>query len=196
MLRSGEVSAKQYKYTGMERDEESGFNYHQARYYVPWLTRWTSPDPAGITDGPNSYGYVNNNPSRLIDPMGREGNDPQDLLTHIYRQGGFEQGQSTPQTSAAGQAVWGQRAHQQTESVHRDLVIAGFKDADRILMAPAINKNTGVLTKVGGNPIRGHDNPDALVFPKGQVPQSGSVVSPGQGEVSADFKHGKGSITP
>ena len=36
-----EVSLKRYRYTGKERDEESGFNYQRARYYAPWLGRWT-----------------------------------------------------------------------------------------------------------------------------------------------------------
>ncbi|MEQ8163356.1 MAG: RHS repeat-associated core domain-containing protein, partial [Smithellaceae bacterium] len=38
-------AAKRYRYTGMERDEESGFEYHGARYYLPWLGRWLSCDP-------------------------------------------------------------------------------------------------------------------------------------------------------
>src|SRR2546430_3385266 len=36
---------KRYCYTGTERDEESGFYYHGARYYAPWLGRWTASDP-------------------------------------------------------------------------------------------------------------------------------------------------------
>lgn len=44
--RSGvEVSLKRYRYTGKERDEESGLYYHGARYMAPWLGRWTSTDP-------------------------------------------------------------------------------------------------------------------------------------------------------
>ncbi|MEZ5477856.1 MAG: toxin TcdB middle/C-terminal domain-containing protein [Thiolinea sp.] len=35
-----EVSSKRYRYTGMERDEETGLAYHSARYYLPWLGRW------------------------------------------------------------------------------------------------------------------------------------------------------------
>ena len=38
-------AAKRYRYTGMERDEESGLEYHSARYYLPWLGRWLSCDP-------------------------------------------------------------------------------------------------------------------------------------------------------
>jgi len=40
------AAGKRYRYTGKERDDESGFNYHGARYYAPWLGRWMSCDPA------------------------------------------------------------------------------------------------------------------------------------------------------
>ena len=39
-----EISLKRYRYTGKERDEETGFNYHGARYYALWLGRWVSCD--------------------------------------------------------------------------------------------------------------------------------------------------------
>jgi len=44
-VRSQTEAAKGYRYTGKERDGETGFSYHGARYYVPWLGRWISPDP-------------------------------------------------------------------------------------------------------------------------------------------------------
>jgi RHS repeat-associated protein len=44
-VRSQTETAKRYRYTGMERDEESGFNYHGARYYAPWLGRWSGFEP-------------------------------------------------------------------------------------------------------------------------------------------------------
>jgi RHS repeat-associated protein len=44
-------TAKRYRYTGRERDEESGLSYHWARYCAPWLGRWISPDPDGINAG-------------------------------------------------------------------------------------------------------------------------------------------------
>jgi RHS repeat-associated protein len=68
-----EVPAKRYRYTGKERDEESGLNYHGSRYYALWLCRWTKCDPAGIKAGPNFYVYVSNNPIMMNDPSGNDG---------------------------------------------------------------------------------------------------------------------------
>ncbi|NUP14445.1 MAG: RHS repeat-associated core domain-containing protein, partial [Polyangiaceae bacterium] len=70
---SAEVSARRYRYTGKERDEETGLYYHGARYYAPWLARWTSADPLGIgADGPGVYNYVSGSPINLVDPSGME----------------------------------------------------------------------------------------------------------------------------
>jgi RHS repeat-associated protein len=68
-----EVSGKRYRYTGKERDEETGLYYHGARYYAAWLGRWTSADPAGLADGHNLYQYVRGTPIRMHDPSGRQG---------------------------------------------------------------------------------------------------------------------------
>ncbi|AGP39429.1 RHS repeat domain-containing protein [Sorangium cellulosum] len=67
-----EVSQRRYRYTGKEKDEETGLYYHGARYYAPWLGRWTSADPAGLVDGPNLYVYVVGNPLKSIDSTGLE----------------------------------------------------------------------------------------------------------------------------
>lgn len=69
---AAEVSLKRYRYTGKERDEETGLSYHGARYYAPWLGRWTSTEPLELVDGPNLYSYVANNPIRFHDPTGHE----------------------------------------------------------------------------------------------------------------------------
>ncbi|MEE4235831.1 MAG: toxin TcdB middle/C-terminal domain-containing protein [Anderseniella sp.] len=61
---------KRYRYTGMERDDETGLNYHTARYYAPWLGRWASCDPIGIRDGLNLYIYSRNSPVGLSDSGG------------------------------------------------------------------------------------------------------------------------------
>ena len=68
-VRSQTETAKRYRYTGKERDEESGLYYHGARSYAPWLGRWASCDPVSSI---NLYVYVASNPAVLHDPNGRE----------------------------------------------------------------------------------------------------------------------------
>ncbi len=67
-----EAPAKRYRYTGMERDEESGLNYHTARYYAPWLGRWANADPGGRRGGLNLYLYGSANPCVARDRGGMQ----------------------------------------------------------------------------------------------------------------------------
>lgn len=63
-------AAKRYRYTGKERDEESGLHYYGARYLSCWLGRWVSCDPFGIAAGLNLFQYVSSNPVAWIDRHG------------------------------------------------------------------------------------------------------------------------------
>jgi RHS repeat-associated protein len=71
------------KFTGKERDAETGLDYFGARYYSGAEGRFTSPDPGAYKlEDPrtfNRYAYVNNNPLKYIDPTGREANYVLDL---------------------------------------------------------------------------------------------------------------------
>jgi len=51
------MSSERYRYCGSERDDETGFYCMGARYYVPWLGRWTTADPLGPQAGINVYLY-------------------------------------------------------------------------------------------------------------------------------------------
>jgi RHS repeat-associated protein len=75
-MRSQTDTAKRYRYTGKERDEETGFNYHSSRYYAPWIGRWLSTDRASLADGVNLYCYVNCGPTKFRDLAGTNGADP------------------------------------------------------------------------------------------------------------------------
>ncbi|MFH8836682.1 SpvB/TcaC N-terminal domain-containing protein [Streptomyces sp. NPDC017868] len=68
---AAETGLKRYRHTGKERDDETGLSYFGARYYAPWLGRWTSCDPAGLADGPCRYAYARCGPVRYRDPDGR-----------------------------------------------------------------------------------------------------------------------------
>jgi len=81
-VRSQTETPKRYRYTGKERDEESGLYYHGARYYAAWVGRWTSTDPGAISDGLNIYAFVRDRPLILIDPNGRDAQpNPYDFAT-------------------------------------------------------------------------------------------------------------------
>ena len=76
-----QLARKRYRFTGKERDEESGLDYHGARYYAPWLARWGSADPLVLDAGAfgpaagrplNPYGYCNASPLGAVDPDGRD----------------------------------------------------------------------------------------------------------------------------
>ena len=71
------ASNNHYKFTGKERDTESGLDYFGARYYGSSMGRFMSPDPSGLlyadSSNPQSlnlYSYALNNPLRFIDPTG------------------------------------------------------------------------------------------------------------------------------
>ena len=65
------------KFTGYEKDQETGLDFAQARYYGNGLGRFTSVDPSLESIKPtlpqswNRYIYVINNPLNLIDPDGK-----------------------------------------------------------------------------------------------------------------------------
>jgi len=66
-----------YKFTGQERDAESGLDDFGARFHASALGRFTSPDPGWLIAADptspqswNQYTYVLNNPLRYTDPLG------------------------------------------------------------------------------------------------------------------------------
>jgi RHS repeat-associated protein len=70
------VAPKSFRFSGKETDDSTALTYYGARYAMPWLGRWLSPDPAGPVDGLNLYAYVNGNPLTLVDRDGSCGSDP------------------------------------------------------------------------------------------------------------------------
>ena len=70
------AAAKRFRYTGMERDEETGLSCHMARFYLPWLGRWVSIDPIDIKGGFNLYLYAKSNPFVFMDRAGEQDEEP------------------------------------------------------------------------------------------------------------------------
>lgn len=65
-------------FTGYEKDDETQFNFAEARYYNPVHGRFTTVDPmlaSGASTNPqsfNRYVYAGNNPTLRIDPNGED----------------------------------------------------------------------------------------------------------------------------
>jgi len=84
--RAPENKTLPFKFTGKERDEETGLYYYGTRYLDPRTSRWLSADPAlgeymaGSNAGAggiynqvnfNLYHYAGNNPIKYTDPNGK-----------------------------------------------------------------------------------------------------------------------------
>ncbi|WP_321503366.1 SpvB/TcaC N-terminal domain-containing protein [Breoghania sp.] len=73
---TSQTQAKRYRFAQKEVDLGSGLYRMGQRAYIPWMGRWTSPDPAGPADGPNLFAYVGGNPITKHDPDGLCGKTP------------------------------------------------------------------------------------------------------------------------
>jgi RHS repeat-associated protein len=100
--RAIEVSRKRYRYTGKERDRENGFYYHGARYYAPWLGRWTNCDPSAQQEKLNLYSYVSDRPALLVDPDGA-----QEKPVTVYHRTAVGMKGRTPRVDLTKEHGWG-----------------------------------------------------------------------------------------
>ena len=80
------------KFTGKERDSETGLDYFGARYMSSAQGRFTSPDRVfadqhlGEPQSWNLYAYVRNNPTNLVDDLGRAAADaPKKTLLDLIK---------------------------------------------------------------------------------------------------------------
>lgn len=95
---SGDNNRK--KFTGYERDTESGLDFAQARYYANMQGRFTSPDPlsssAKVVDPQswNRYTYCFNNPVALTDPTGLEAPRDPDNKWNAWRKDEWSDGEA------------------------------------------------------------------------------------------------------
>jgi len=108
------VSANAHRFTGHERDGETGTDYMLARYFSNNQARFLSVDPGDDTDSsvPQSWNrnaYVRNNPSRHVDLTGRGTYDAvYDLQAKEASTSGETAAESVPSgvVSAAGLAAF------------------------------------------------------------------------------------------
>lgn len=134
-VRDRTEAAKRYRYTGKERDEESGLSYHGARYYAPWLGRWTACDPLGISATLNGLAYARGNPLRNVDTTGKADEPVQPVDKYGWTRGAsFISPDNTKEN--------GQRAHKEilpvtTERINR---AGSFTAAHEVRTSPGGSK--------------------------------------------------------
>ena len=88
----GSFGRKRYRFSGKERDEESGLYYFEARQYMPWIARWATPDPLFPHSGESTYIFSGSNPLRYTDKHGLQATDQvdhKDTGTAVY--GGYDE---------------------------------------------------------------------------------------------------------
>jgi RHS repeat-associated protein len=113
------------RYTGKERDTESGNDYFEARYYSSAMGRFMSPDwsakeepvPYAKMDDPQSlnlYAYVRNNPLGSVDLDGHDcsGSNAGQGFCNSQVQDNMRQGMSAGDAYAGWQAQQGQAQQQ------------------------------------------------------------------------------------
>ncbi|MDB6122328.1 MAG: repeat protein [Pedosphaera sp.] len=73
LSKSGPLAeANLYRFSSKEFHQNSGLAYYLYRFYDPNLQRWLNRDPLAEAGGVNLYSFVNNEPTILIDPDGRD----------------------------------------------------------------------------------------------------------------------------
>jgi RHS repeat-associated protein len=189
---AAEVGLKRYRHTGKEKDEETGFSYHGARYYVAWLGRWLSCDRIGIAGGTNLYQYAEAAPITKIDSNGLQPeNALGDLFTFIGDTAKFLEGLPLGRT---WQKV-GQDVHTMATTLTDELKKPGpnrLLDIDRVYSEVRVDQ--GKVAQIGGKPGGGKGalNPDLVGVKKGQALSIGDSQADvaSKTEVVGDIKGG------
>ena len=89
---NAQAGSQPKRFTGKERDQETGWDHFGARYYGSKIARFTTTDPVytwheNYVDPQrwNRYAYARNNPLRYVDPDGREIRLQQNASSRLQR---------------------------------------------------------------------------------------------------------------
>ena len=162
------AAGKRYRFTGQERDDETGLGYHSARYYAPWLARWTSCDPAGLADGLNVYAYCGENPTGSIDSNGTQEEKKYPPNADPLDAGSFDPPQPT-YVNTAGEPIYvmtdEQRVREKAELPEGGTV-------------PQVVASKGVVATTGGTEVKKYIRQEVVTGQKAALRNNPLIVLP------------------
>ncbi|MFI7426464.1 SpvB/TcaC N-terminal domain-containing protein [Micromonospora sp. NPDC049836] len=166
----GSFTRKRYRYAGKERDEESGLNYHAARYLHPGLGRWLSCDPQGPRVQPNLYRFAAGSPLRFQDPSGAGDQQVEAIATFLQQLADDFLEPAQVRLSGEGSSPFGTRMHDMLQGI---LESARFNApnvaANRIVTEVIVDPSGNIWDfagKPGGAP-KGSVTIDVAILEKG-----------------------------
>ena len=146
---TGSTYDERYKFIGKERDEESGYDYFGARYYISPLLHWSSVDP--LVDDYlwiSPYAYCGWNPVKIVDPDGRSTHTNEDgLVVAVYDDNDLNiYKHSSAQLESWGDVYTNHLTAEGAEVMGKSLHAMSFADQSKY-------NNTGEVTHADGMTI-------------------------------------------
>jgi RHS repeat-associated protein len=200
------ADSNHYKFTGKERDSESGLDEFGARYYASPLGRFMTPDWAttpidvpyadfGNPQSLNLYSYVKNNPTTTRDPDGHCCDDVLNFLggaANAYGSDNLLGAGRVDQSTAAGKigAAVGDFAAT-AQGAGEALFGGGVEVGGIALDATGVGAVAGVPANVAGAALMVHGGATAEtgfsnLFKSGMAPKEGETGGPGSGKSIGD----------
>ena len=193
----GSFARKRYRFTGKERDEESGLNYHRARYYAVSTMRWISCDPIGIEGGINLLLYASCSPVGRIDLDGMQDiGDVDDTIKYVINNAGSYEGKENTRDpdnfTGKDASPQGTAIHNKIKESLDDAKALGYPGADRLVEGVRIDGKTGEVLgiNVGPGGKKGNLNFDLVLLKEGQSLNVGDKLQD-KATRTIDAKYGK-----
>uniref|UniRef100_UPI00300B45F6 RHS repeat-associated core domain-containing protein n=1 Tax=Acinetobacter guillouiae TaxID=106649 RepID=UPI00300B45F6 len=125
---NSEIISNNIRFQGQYFDQETGLHYNRYRYYSPYVGRFISKDPIGLTGGHNVYTYAPN-PINWIDPYGLTPSYPCDC-DDILKQENVQIGTHRQMTRQGRQMAkqQGKKNMYDSHHVYQDAAVNNIKD--------------------------------------------------------------------
>lgn len=183
----GIAGGNSVKFTGKERDVETGLDYFGARYFSGAQGRFTSPDEPLLDQHPedpqswNLYTYARNNPLRYVDPTGQ--------AVCSYSSGSAPEGGAATDEKACA-ASGGMWLYQPTDTDDP------YADASAFQFSTTVTERTGALDAKGQAVInRLSENADSSMALIGTVAGGSTAAGAGAAAIGLTGLIGEGVIS-